>query len=136
MNYDIFPKTLIHKYFKKGRVFININNKLEQNTKSSSHTFFTSFIDDLKNHISQDTLENHTLFLDRFEGNYAICENKTTGKMITIPKSMISSNAKDGDVLKLKKNMYITHSLETKNKKQKIDKLFSELSSPKANKSK
>lgn len=102
-------------------------NKLEQNIQSSKHHFFNNFINDLKNYLSRNNTENSILILDRFEGNFAICENKQTGKIVNIPKSLISSQAKDGDILKLKNNNYRVLPIETIFEKQKINKNFSSL---------
>lgn len=39
------------------------------------------------------------LILDRFEGNFAICENILTGEMLNINKNLIPHNTKEGTVL-------------------------------------
>lgn len=95
--------------------FINsLDLGLEKNIKSYNNSFIDNFIDELKNFLSeQDNLSKlseispDTLFtLDRYEGKYAVCENKETGEMFDIPRSKISPYAKDGDLLKLTNGIY------------------------------
>ena len=48
-----------------------------------------------------------TLFtLDRYESDYAVCENRTTGEMFDIPRLMVDPYARDGDILKLENGKY------------------------------
>ncbi len=92
----------------------SIDLALEKNIKSYNNSFIDNFIDELKKSLmasnSIKTLNNipeDTLFtLDRYEGNYAVCENRTTGKMYNIPKSLVDFRAKDGDILKFKNGKY------------------------------
>jgi hypothetical protein len=51
--------------------------------------------------------------LDRFEGDFAILENRSTKKMTDIPISNIPSNAKEGDILKLSNGSYVIDYEET-----------------------
>lgn len=39
--------------------------------------------------------------IDRFEGNFAICENRETGEMISILKKDLPKDCKEGTVLKI-----------------------------------
>lgn len=49
----------------------------------------------------------YTLFtLDRYEFDYAICENRTTGEMFDIPRLMINPYGRDGNILKLENGKY------------------------------
>lgn len=65
--------------------------------------------------------------LDRFEGNFAVLEDRNSKKMLDIPISNIPSNAKEGDILKLSNGSYIVDHEETKivsdSIKQKMDNL-------------
>ena len=65
--------------------------------------------------------------LDRYENNYAICENRTTGEMFDIPKSKISPDAKDGDILKFKNGIYQICHKETNTQKEFIENLFNKI---------
>lgn len=84
------------------------------------------FIAELQEHISESS-QNFRYILDRYEGNFAICENQSTGRMIKIPKSKVSPLAQDGDILKFKKNFYKIAFKETRIKKEKMKKLLDSL---------
>ena len=87
---------------------------LEKNIKSYNNSIIDNFLDELVNQLGildakekLKKLPEDTLFtLDRYESNYAVCENRTTGKMYDIPRTMVESNAKEGDILKLEGNTY------------------------------
>lgn len=52
--------------------------------------------------------ENNELYtLDRFEGNYAVCENRNTGEIINIEKSLIDNTCKEGDIIKFENGKYV-----------------------------
>ena len=116
----------------------SIDNFLGKNVKA----YETSLIDNIINEVnSQLYIQNsseksynfpeNTLFvLDRYEFKYAICENMTTGKMVNIPKSLIDSSAKDGDILKLKNGTYIIDHLKTQKQKDKSVELFEQVNIP------
>lgn len=60
------------------------------------------------------------LSLDRFEGDYAICEDDTQ-KVHEIHKSKLPTNAKLGDVLRLSlEGSLSVDKVETERRKQKI----------------
>ena len=85
----------------------SIDNTLEKGNKNYNDSFVDNFIDELKSYLRQaenveklKKLPEDTLFtLDRYEGNYAVCENRTNGKMYDIPRSMVNPYAHDGDIL-------------------------------------
>ncbi len=96
-------------------VFINlydilnaIDNTLEKVNPNYDNSFVDNFIDELKSALNTaNTLEElkklpaDTLFtLDRYEGDYAVCENRETGEMIDIPRLNVDPYAKDGHVLR------------------------------------
>lgn len=84
------------------------------------------FVTKLEEHISESITKSRFI-LDRYEGDFAICENQSTGQMIKIPKSKISPLAQDGDVLKFKKNFFKIAFKETRIKKEKMKKLLESL---------
>lgn len=95
--------------------FINsIDISLERNVKSYNNSFIDKFINELKHSIAiTESLENlnklqkDTLFtLDRYEGDFAVCENRTTGVMYDIPAFKIDSNVKEGQIMKLENGIY------------------------------
>ena len=87
---------------------------LERNIKSYNNSIVDNFLDELINQLgildSKEKLKKlpeDTLFtLDRYESNYAVCENRTTGEIFDIPRLMVEPNAKEGDILKLEENIY------------------------------
>lgn len=99
---------------KLSDILNNIDHTLEKNIKPYSNSFINDFIDELKNHLNileakhnLEKLPPDTLFtLDRYEGNFAVCENQTTGKMYDIPRYMVNPYARDGDTLKFDGEIY------------------------------
>lgn len=91
---------------------LDLFNNLGKNISSnSSNNFIDNFINELKNFLDKNSNSLYTL--DRFEGNFAILENRTTKKMTDIPISNIPSNAKEGDILKLSNGSYVIDYKET-----------------------
>lgn len=65
--------------------------------------------------------------IDRFEEDFAVCENKETLEMINISKNLIPENASIGDILTLKDDILIIDVLKTKDQQKKIESLVSQL---------
>lgn len=63
------------------------------------------------------------VIIDRFEGNFAVCENKN-GEMVDIDKSKLPKEAKEGSVLIIKGDKIEIDYDETENKKNRIKKLM------------
>ncbi len=61
--------------------------------------------------------------IDRFEGNYAVCE-KESGTMINIEKSKLPSEAKEGDILIINDEVIEIDISETKKRKHIIERLM------------
>ena len=106
----------------KFDLFNNLNQNISSN---NSNNFIESFINELKTYLEQSFNPMYTL--DRFEGSFAVLENRNSKKMIDIPISNIPSEAKEGDILKLSNGSYIIDHEETKivsdRIKQKMDNL-------------
>lgn len=47
------------------------------------------------------------LVIDRFEGNFAICEDRKTGKKVEILKEDLEEGLKEGDIIKEEKGKYV-----------------------------
>ncbi|MBU3175755.1 DUF3006 domain-containing protein [Clostridium estertheticum] len=62
------------------------------------------------------------VIIDRFEGNYVVCE-KEDRTMMDIKKSKIPSIAKEGDVLSIDNNVIIIDIEKTKKRLNEIQKL-------------
>ena len=91
---------------------LDLFNNLGKNISSnSSNNFIDNFINGLKNFLDKNSNSMYTL--DRFEGDFAILENRSTKKMTDIPISNIPSNAKEGDILKLSNGSYVIDYEET-----------------------
>lgn len=92
----------------------SIELSLEKNIKSYNNSIIDNFLDELVNQLGildakekLKTVPEDTLFtLDRYESNYAVCENRTTGEMFDIPRLMVDPYARDGDILKLENGKY------------------------------
>lgn len=92
----------------------SIDLSLEKNINSYDNSIIDNFVDELKKHLAvADSMEKlskvpeDTLFtLDRYESDYAICENRTTGEMFDIPRLIVDPYAKDGDIIKLENGKY------------------------------
>jgi len=66
------------------------------------------------------------IIIDRFEGNYAVCETEEK-KFIDIPKFDIPEGAKEGDILTKTDNGYSIEKAETKEKREEIKKRMNSL---------
>lgn len=92
----------------------SIDLSLEKNINSYNNSIVDNFVDELKKHLAVadsmeklSTVPEDTLFtLDRYESDYAVCENRTTGEMFDIPRLMVDPYARDGDILKLENGKY------------------------------
>ena len=92
----------------------SIDLTLEKSVNSYSNSIIDNFIDELKKYLAvSDSMEKlskvpeSTLFtLDRYESDYAVCENRSTGEMFDIPRLMVDPYARDGDILKLENGKY------------------------------
>lgn len=58
--------------------------------------------------------------IDRFEDEFAVCENQKTREMINIPISSIPKEAKEGDCIKLENGIYVIDEEETKKNAERI----------------
>lgn len=77
----------------------NIENNIFTDEKIN---LVQDFINKIKNKLEKETI----LVIDRFEGNFAICENQDTQEMISIELEKLPNQAKEGDVLKFINNKY------------------------------
>jgi hypothetical protein len=66
------------------------------------------------------------VIIDRFEGNFAVCE-KEDRTMVDIEKSKIPITAKEGDVLNITNDRITIDSEETEKRKKEIEKLTKDL---------
>ena len=93
---------------------------IENNAENLSNN---SFSNELKNKLEK------TIFfsIDRFEDDFAICENKTTGEMVNIKKSLLPEFSKEGDILKFENGVYIIDKNSTQNAQTEIKNMVNNL---------
>ncbi len=91
---------------------LDLFNSLFKNIHSNdSQNFIDNFINELKVYLKKST---PMYTLDRFEGEFAVLENRNTKEMLDIHVSDIPSNAKEGDILKLSNGSYVVDYEETR----------------------
>lgn len=73
------------------------------------------------------------LVIDRFEGDYAVCECET-GEFVRIRRGLIADDAHEGDILVWTDSAYLVDSSQTKSRSrrvhQKLNRLFTKKSPP------
>lgn len=84
----------------------------------------SSFSNNLENYIRSNNLK---LSVDRFEGEFAICENLQTGEMIDIKKSLLPLNIKEGSILKYENGNYVLDFETTTQKQENIKNMVNNL---------
>ena len=70
---------------------------------------------------------NNKYSIDRFEGNMAVCEDISNGKMININKDKLPSNCGEGDIIVLKNGKYEKDTESTKKEKDEISAMVNNL---------
>lgn len=83
-----------------------------------------SFSKELNNHLD---IKNSTFSIDRFEGELAVCENRATGEMINIEKSLLPEDATEGSIIKLEDGKYILDENATQKKQEQIKNMINNL---------
>lgn len=84
---------------------------------------------DIYDFLKENNLSIHSKFIvDRFESNFAVCENKETGSYLDIPKAFISSEVKPGNIIKFENGLYVpdfeTYSKELEEVKELANSVF------------
>jgi hypothetical protein len=73
------------------------------------------------------------LVIDRFEGEYAVCECET-GEFVHVRRGLIADDAREGDVLIWTDNAYLVDAAQTRSRDkrihQKMGRLFSKKRPP------
>lgn len=65
--------------------------------------------------------------VDRFEGEFAVCEDQESGEQIDIAKSELSDDVHEGDVIFKSGEVFLTDSEKTKERKELIKRKFENL---------
>lgn len=95
---------------------LNIENSI-------NHISNNSFSDELKNTLNKDCIFS----IDRFEDNFAVCENKITNEMVNIEKTLLPKNCKEGDIIKFENGVYILDNKTTNNEQEEIKDIVNNL---------
>lgn len=90
----------------KLNIFRNLSNE-------ASKFDVNSFIKELTERLEMMEKE---LTVDRFEGKFAVCEDRKTGKNYNIEISQLAENIKEGSIIKLENGKYI----KCENREQEI----------------
>ena len=73
-------------------------------------------------------MEDEILYtVDRFEGNYAVCENRATGQMVNIDTSKLPTGIKEGSLLIYKDGIFQIDKEIQKEIEERINKKINEL---------
>lgn len=119
-----------------ARLIANLRQRLKsENTddcdaKIENQELENSEIEENNSIIEETESTNTILVIDRFESNFAICENRETGEMVNIEKQKLPDNISEGDVLKIVDNEFIIDE-QTKKEieeriKRKVSNIFEE----------
>lgn len=97
---------------------------LEMNNNFNKKNSTNNFSKELENYIDKI---NTSFSIDRFEGNFAICENRKTQEMVNIEKSLLPEECKEGDIIKFENGKYTIDNSQTKKEKEEIKNLVDNL---------
>ena len=98
---------------------------LEINTnKTNINPEANNFSSELTNYINKT---KSSFSIDRFEGEFAVCENRETGEFVNIPKSELPESCKPGSILKFENGKYILDIEETKKEQENVKNMVSNL---------
>jgi hypothetical protein len=65
--------------------------------------------------------------VDRFEGEFAVCQELSTKRMMDIPKSRLPAGTREGSVLEISGDEVLLDQSETADREGRIKKLMDEL---------
>ena len=117
MNFDFFNS--IDTYQSREVIFKSSN--------ITSNSFRQELQERVNTIINRVQTRHAEFTLDRFEGNFAILENRNNGQMINVPINKIPPNSKEGVILRFENNIYfIDHNLTEKSRTEIRD-LMNEL---------
>lgn len=106
----------------------NLAKSIGQELIANNNNFISEFIKDLEEKLNNMDKQSIEYTIDRFEGEFAVCENRETNEMININKKDLPQEAKEGSIIKFENNKY---SLDVEKEeeiseriKQKMDNLW------------
>ena len=65
--------------------------------------------------------------IDRFEGDFAVCQNFSTSKFQNIKKSDIPKNAKEGDIITFENNIFLIDEAKNQKRQNEINSKFNSI---------
>lgn len=71
--------------------------------------------------------EKDRFTFDRMEGDFAICEDRATGKMVEVPKNLLATSVEVGSILRIEDGKFIPCPEETANAREHIQNLVDDL---------
>lgn len=92
-----------------------------ENKKNISNN---EFIKKIENSISKNSI---SYSIDRFEGEYAICENRETKEFINLKRDLLPKNCKSGDIIIFQNGKYSLDKESTQKEKDEIKKFVDTL---------
>lgn len=81
----------------------------------------------ISNFIQNKTNSTQSFVIDRFEENFAVCQNFKTKEMINIPISKLPKNIKESDIITLNDNVLYIDNKKTESRKDYIEDLTKDL---------
>lgn len=84
----------------------------------------TNFSKELNKYLE---FENKLFSIDRFEGEFAVCENRETGEIINIDRNALPENIKEGSIIKYENGNFILDHDETAKKQTEIKNMVNNL---------
>ena len=90
--------------------------------------FISEFLKELEKGLKNMNNEIKEYTIDRFEGNFAVCEDRDTGEMVDFKRDDLPQNAKEGSILKCSNGKFEINSKQeqevSERIKQKMDNLW------------
>lgn len=90
------------------KIMLELDDIINSITKENMCNQLEKFVNNIEErYFKMDINENSLYTVDRFEGEFAVCEERDSKKIINIEKSKLPQNAKEGSILKYKDNKFI-----------------------------
>lgn len=92
----------------------NIENNMYTEEKNNC---IQEFLNTIKLKLEKEKI----LVIDRFEENFAVCEDRNNKKIVNIEISKLPEQVKEGDILRFKNNKYEIYEQKRKEIEEKIN---------------
>lgn len=107
-------------------IFENLSDAIKETLESAIQKSKVD-VEDKGDNLSNDEVELakklnaiEEFTIDRFEGDFAVLENRNTGKMIDVKKENLPENVKEGDILDKINGKYTVNEEKTLEAKERI----------------